>query len=112
MYLVELDTDHVGGLVGRLSRGSLTSSYATGNPDGGEVRSDYCWRPGGVSVVTVASPPAMPQEIPKGGGGAYDYMGGLVGYLASGGSITSSYATGNPNGGEDGVMTMLAAWWA
>ena len=31
----EANSDDVGGLVGKLSSGSITSSYATGNPDGG-----------------------------------------------------------------------------
>ena len=69
-------------------------------PMGGKVRTLLvAWW--GISIVT-ASPPAMPQEIPKGEVGIMTRVGGLVGFQSSGGSITSSYATGRSRwGGGD-----------
>ena len=57
--------------------------------------------------VAVASPPTMPQVILDGGRWErQDYVGGLVGYQTNS-SITSSYATGNPNGGDRESMTRV-----
>ena len=64
---------HVGGLVGQQDGGSITTSYATGDADGGNED--------------------------KGVSG--DDIGGLVGHQ-DGGSITASYSTGNVNGGTGG----------
>ena len=92
-----VNTDYVGGLVGFQNGGSITSSYATGDPDGGEGDYDsvgglvgYQGSGGITSSYATGSP--------DGGEGA-DYAGGLVGTQVSGG-ITSSYATGSPDGGE------------
>ena len=43
--------------------------------------------------------------------GNSDFVGGLVGTQGSGGTITSSYATGSPDGGEGNSDNPWAAWW-
>ena len=92
------NSDSVGGLVGSQWSGSITSSYATGNPKGGSGDDKV----GGLvgdqrngSRITSS----YATGNPDGGKGNNDYTGGLVGDQY-GGSITSSYATGNPDGGE------------
>ena len=86
----------VGGLVGKLSSGSITSSYATGSPNGGEGVDNagglVGYQFGGSIISSYAT------GNPEGGEGS-DSVGGLVGHQ-DGGSIISSYATGNPEGGS------------
>ena len=92
------DADSIGGLVGRQDGGSITSSYATGNPEGGSG-SDYIGGlVGELSSGNITSSYATGN--PKGGSGS-DYIGGLVGWK-NGGSITSSYTAGSPDGGGGG----------
>ena len=88
---------YVGGLVGRQDGGSITSSYATGNPEGGESDDSVGGLVGYQYSGSITSSYATGN--PEGGGGN-DEVGGLVGKLLFGSSITSSYATGNPEGGE------------
>ena len=47
IYLVELSSDSIGGLVGYQGGGLITSSYATGDVPWGRGWGQ-CWRPGGV----------------------------------------------------------------
>ena len=97
-----VNSDSVGGLVGKLSSGSITSSYATGDPSGGESidhTGGLVGRQNGGSIIS-----SYATGNPEGGthNNAFiniDTTGGLVGYQF-GGSIISSYATGNPEGGS------------
>ena len=41
-----------------------------------------------------------------------DEVGGLVGWLSNGGSITASYATGPADGGNGNFRMRSAGWWA
>ena len=116
-YAVDLDastdlsggvsSDSIGGLVGYQGGGLITSSYATGDLDGGggfastglsgEVSSDSIgglvgYQGGGLITFSYAA------GEPHGGSGN-DHVGGLVGYQDNG-DITSSYATGDPHGGS------------
>ena len=113
--------------MGNQTGGRITSSYATGSPDGGSGADDIGGLVGfqaGSGSITSSYATGSPDggsgvdEIgglvgqssgsitssyatgnPDGGEGS-DEVGGLVGYQGNGGSITSSYATGNPDGGE------------
>ena len=97
----------MGGLVGRHnSGGSITSSYATGDADGGTGEKELCGRPGGAFKEIMARiTSSYATGDPSGGTGRQDRVGGLVGYqnnssiTSTYATITSTYATGNPNGG-------------
>ena len=91
------NSDSVGGLVGSQKGGSITSSYAAGNPDGGSGNDNIGGLVGYQKGGSITSSYAT--GGPHGGEGN-DYVGGLVGYQVSGGSVISSYATGSPHGGE------------
>ena len=95
---VSNDAIYIGGLVGNQNGGSITTSYATGNTDGGAGDED---RVGGLvgsqnggSITT-----SYATGNTDGGAGDEDRVGGLVG-SQNGGSITTSYATGNTDGGD------------
>ena len=87
--------------------GSITASYATGDADGGDGRSD---RVGGLVGLqkAVRSRRATPRETPM--AGMAGLVGGLVGYQ-NGGSITASYATGDAMAGM-ATRILSAGWWA
>ena len=93
--------DYVGGLVGYQEGGSITSSYATGEPKGGNGKDDVGGLVGYQDSGSITSSYAT-GDI-DGGEGA-DLVGGLVG-RQYGGIITSSYATGHVDGssGSDSV---------
>ena len=77
--------------------GSIISSYATGNPDGGSADDEVSGLVGRQYDGTIISSYATGN--PEGESGD-DEVSGLVG-RQHGSTITSSYATGNPNG-DDG----------
>ena len=90
--------DYVGGLVGFQTNGSIISSYANGDADGGNGVLDHAGglvgrQSGGNIIGSYATGNA------DGGEGDSDYAGGLVGFQ-SGGSIIASYATGDASGGS------------
>ena len=73
-----MGNDDVGGLVGNQNGGSITSSYATGNPDGGEDDSDSVGGlVGNQNSGSIISSYATGES--RWGGVAADYVGGLVG---------------------------------
>ena len=97
-------SDHlisIGGLVGLQSTGSsITTSYATGNADGGSGDYDVVgglvgYQEGGSITASYATGDA------DGGDGDSDSVGGLVG-RQRGGLTTASYATGDAYGGSGG----------
>ena len=85
----------IGGLVGR-SQGSISTSYATGDADGGDGDSDRVGGLVGRSQGSITASYATGDA--DGGVGDDDRVGGLVGFQ-NGGSITASYATGDADGG-------------
>ena len=87
--------DSVGGLVGYQEDSSITSSYATGNPDGGGGNDRVGGLVGYQKDSSIIS--SYASGDPNGGEGT-DVMGGLVGYHYNS-SITSSYAIGRVDGG-------------
>ena len=89
-------TVNVGGLVGWQFGSSITTSYATGNADGGDGSRDRVGGLVGVQQGSIIGSYATGDAV--GGAGDLDYVGGLVGRQQSG-SITASYATGNADGG-------------
>ena len=84
------NSSYVGGLVGRQSGGSITSSYATGSPKGGNLY-NYVGGLVGQSSGSITSSYATGNPV---AGVSFNYIGGLVGWQG-GGSITSSHTTGN-----------------
>ena len=88
--------NYVGGLVGYQDGGSITSSYATGDP---VAENDYNYVGGLVGYQNSGSITSSYATGNPVAGSDYNYVGGLVGYR-NGGSITSSYATGDPEGGK------------
>ena len=90
--------------------GSITSSYATGDPDGGDGNNDYVGGlvtelgdPGLVgyqNLVAARSPPAMPQVIPMGGMGMVTMLAAWWGIRIAMARITSSYGFGTHVNGE------------
>ena len=92
--------DRVGGLVGYQYNSSITSSYATGDPEGGSGHNDRVgglvgYQYGGSITSSYAT-----GDIDGGEGGS-DHVGGLVGNQRSGGgTITSSYGFGTTVNGE------------
>ena len=90
------DNIFTGGLVGSQNGGSITTSYATGNTDGGAGHYDIVG--GLVGLQDVGSITASyATGVVDGGAGDFDRVGGLVGRQEEG-SITASYATGNVDG--------------
>ena len=87
-------TKNVGGLVGEMTGGSITASYATGPADGGSVGGGTRYVGGLVGQMGGGSITASYATGPvEGKGAGNDAAGGLVG-RQFGGSITASYATG------------------
>ncbi len=89
----------IGGLVGLQRGGAISTSYATGDADGGggsldEVGGLVGRQFDGSITASYATGNA------DGGGGGYDRVGGLVGFQ-EGGSIIQSYAMGNADGGGE-----------
>ena len=93
-------SDAVGGLVGLQDGGSIAASYATGATDGGDGEEDAVGGLVGARSYFGGSTAAshITGAINGGGGGDRDAVGGLVGQQR-GGSITTSYATGDASGG-------------
>ncbi len=89
--------NYIGGLVGLQRGGAISTSYATGNVDGGGGRYDEV---GGLvgRQLDGSIAASYATGAADGGGGDYSRVGGLVGRQA-GGSIILSYATGNADGG-------------
>ena len=99
--------DNIGGLVGKQGSGSLTSSHATGDVDGGRVRTLLAawW---GIGRLVAASPPAMPQEVPRG----EVVVTMLVAWWGLRRMVAASppaMPQEIPRGGR--MRTMLVAWW-
>ena len=92
--------NHVGGLVGLQTGGSITASYATGAAVGGasnrnnRVGGLVGWSQAGSMITASYATGAV-----AGGAGENDQVGGLVGVLYLGALVTASYATGAVAGG-------------
>ena len=95
---------YIGGLVGSMSGGAITASYATGPAAyGGDGMEDgYEDSVGGLvgrqsdSLITAS----YATGDVYGGDGGEDFVGGLVGLCGGGSVITASYATGDAYGGD------------
>ena len=79
----------VGGLVGSMGYGTITSSYATGSVTGNKYVGDLVGYLLGGSITSSYAMGSVTGD---------SNVGGLVGGLALGGSIVSSYATGSITG--------------
>ena len=95
----------MGGLVGYMTGGAITASYATGVVQGNAVQG------GLVGFIEEGIITASYATSTVTGGAGDDAVGGLVGDLTSG-TITASYATGRVDGGagdEDEVGALVGA---
>ncbi|MDR0747379.1 MAG: hypothetical protein LBE89_05735, partial [Helicobacteraceae bacterium] len=81
---------YVGGIVGYVADGSITNSYSTGDISGTRYVGGIVGRVADGSITNSYATGNI-------SGGDY-YVGGIVGYVATGGDITNSYATGNISG--------------
>ena len=95
--------DSVGGLVGAQDNGHIVSSYATGQVHGGEGNDDTGGLVGASETNSYIISSYATGQI--NGGKNIDNVGGLVGDLDTRSHIISSYATGRVNGGmgEDSI---------
>ncbi|RXR08808.1 GLUG motif-containing protein [Pseudoxanthomonas composti] len=82
-------SSEIGGLIGTMDHGSVTSTHATGTVSGGRFV-------GG--LVGYSNTGSVGASYATGNVAGTDYLGGLVGYNESG-SIGNAYATGNVSGG-------------
>ena len=91
-------TDTVGGLVGAQNGGRITGCYVTGFVEG--ARYGVGGLVGRVSSGHIAAcySHATVQKWPNWYGSVLYEVGGLVGYLGNGASVTASYATGPVSG--------------
>ena len=98
-YTGSIDGDiFIGTLVGRMTSGSITTSYASGVADGGDGDGDVVGGLVGQSGGTISGSYAA--VTTDGGAGHQDVVGGLVG-RQNGGAIIASHATGTAAGGGD-----------
>lgn len=99
--------DRVGGLVGGGQLGSIiVRSYATGRVDG--TSPGYYGGTGGLAGGGCGS---LADSYAIGSVNGGDYVGGLVGYMQDGDSITNSSATGSVNGSHY-VGGLVGIMWA
>jgi filamentous hemagglutinin family protein len=87
---------YVGGLVGYLGSGTVTGSYATGNVT---VTGSYLYGAGGLIGGDAES--TVENSYAYGDVNGNNYVGGLIGFLGNGGSLTDSASYGDVSGLND-----------
>ena len=90
--------NYVGGLVGEQDAGSITNAYATGAVSGHSYVGGLVGEQD-VDSITNANVASITNAYATGPvSGTGSYVGGLVGFQATGGAITDAYATGAVSG--------------
>ena len=95
---------YIGGLVGSMSGGAITASYATGPAAYGGDGMEYGYEDSVGGLVGYQFGGSITASYATGdvygGDGGEDFVGGLVGLCGGGSVITASYATGDAYGGD------------